>query len=219
MADDTFRTTLPQSADTLEDARALALHYQSVAADQGSKIMRLRIALKIIREFGGFGQGFHGGVMLTMTKWMDDGMDGPVPWPESVFFDTWAAAHGMSNVGGFVGFRLTLKLEPVKPDADCPRCRGGGCERCRNTGRRMVEMPLSDANDLDAVVHELCIEDSDVTPAEAVRALKSKLEEATLARGRLRLWLEFISLNCASHEAKEFAGEALIGRHAPEGFA
>jgi hypothetical protein len=85
---------LPQSADTLEDARTLALHYQSIAAEQGSKIIRLRIALQIIREFGGFGNGFHGGVTATMTKWMDNGMDGPVPWPESVFFDTWAASKG-----------------------------------------------------------------------------------------------------------------------------
>ena len=56
---------LPQSADTLEDARTLALHYQKIAAEQGSKIVRLRIALKIIREFGGFGDGYHAGVMLT----------------------------------------------------------------------------------------------------------------------------------------------------------
>ena len=108
-------TDLPQSADTLEDARTLAIHYQSIAAKQGSKIMRLRIALKIIREFGGFGNSFHGGVMHTMTKWMDAGMDGPVPWPESVFFDTWATAQGMSNVDGFVGYRLTVNL--VRPDA------------------------------------------------------------------------------------------------------
>lgn len=105
-------TKLPQSADTLEDARTLALHYQSIAAKQGSKIMRLRIALQIIREFGGFGNGFHGGVMATMTKWMDDGMDGPVPWPESVFFDTWATTKGMSNVDGFVGYRLTMRIVP-----------------------------------------------------------------------------------------------------------
>ena len=106
---------LPQSADTLEDARTLALHYQAVAAEAGSRIMRLRIAMKIIREFGGFGNGFHAGVMMTMTRWMDAGMDGPVPWPESVFFDTWATAQGMSNVDGFVGYRLTVNL--VRPDA------------------------------------------------------------------------------------------------------
>ena len=101
---------LPQSADTLEDARTLALHYQKIAAKQGSKIMRLRIALKIIREFGGFGDGYHAGVMLTMREWMDSGMDSPVPWPESAFFDTWAAAQGLSNVDGFVGYRLIVAV-------------------------------------------------------------------------------------------------------------
>lgn len=112
MPDET--TKLPESADTLEDARTLALHYQSIAAQQGSKIMRLRIALQIIREFGGFGQGFHGGVMATMAEWMDDGMDGPLPWPESVFFDTWAKSQGMSNVDECVGYRLTVKLRTVQ---------------------------------------------------------------------------------------------------------
>jgi hypothetical protein len=107
-------TALPESADTLEDAKTLALHYQSIASQQGSKIMRLRIALKIIREFGGFGQGFHGGVMATMCEWMDAGMDGPVPWPESVFFDTWAKGQGMSKVDGFVGYRMTAKLKAVQ---------------------------------------------------------------------------------------------------------
>jgi len=104
------KSELPQSADTLEDARTLALHYQKIAAEQGSKIMRLRISLQIIREFGGFGEGFHGGVMATMTKWMDSGMSDPVPWPESVFFDTWAEKQGMSNVDGCVGYRLTMKV-------------------------------------------------------------------------------------------------------------
>lgn len=77
---------------------------------------------------------------------------------------------------------------------------------------------LSDVNELDAVVHELGIEDSDTTPAEAVRALKEELEEATLARGRLRLWLGFIHHNCTSPEAREYAGEALNGAHVPEGY-
>lgn len=74
----------------------------------------------------------------------------------------------------------------VKSDDDCPRCRGGGCEWCENTGKQMVRMPLSDANDLDAVVHELCIEDSDVTPIEAVRALRADLAAAREEIARLR---------------------------------
>lgn len=38
-------------------------------------------------------------------------------------------------------------------------------------------MPLSDIQDLDEVVHELGIEDSHTTPAEAVRELKREIEE------------------------------------------
>jgi hypothetical protein len=41
-----------------------------------------------------------------------------------------------------------------------------------------VFMPQSDANDLDAVVHELGIEDSGKTPAEAVRELHEQLAKA-----------------------------------------
>ena len=61
-------------------------------------------------------------------------------------------------------------------DSDCERCRGGGCEWCHNTGKRMILMPLSDVNDLDAVVHALGIEDSDTTPAEAVAELHAEIE-------------------------------------------
>lgn len=68
--------------------------------------MRLRIALQIIREFG-MDIGFHEGVMFTVREWIDAGMEGPVPWPESVFFDTWAKSQGMSKVDGAVGYRLT----------------------------------------------------------------------------------------------------------------
>lgn len=81
-----------------------------------------------------------------------------------------------------------------------------------------VQMPLSDVNDLDAVVRELGIEDSDTTPAEAVRALKAELEDNMLNRGRLRLWLEFIHHNCASPEVREYAGAALNGAHVPDGY-
>jgi hypothetical protein len=47
----------------------------------------------------------------------------------------------------------------------------------------MTYVPLSDAKDLDAVVHALGIEDSDITPAEAVAGLHREIEHlrATLA--------------------------------------
>lgn len=49
-----------------------------------------------------------------------------------------------------------------------------------------ILMPLSDANDLDAVVHELGIEDSDTTPAEAVRELKAEIERLRASEAELR---------------------------------
>ena len=104
---------LPQDADTLENARTLATHYQTVAAQQGTQIIRLRIALKILREFGGIGEGFHGGVMATIKPWLDGDMKEPVPYPESVFFDTWAKRQGLSNIDGHVGYRLTMQM--VRP--------------------------------------------------------------------------------------------------------
>lgn len=42
------------------------------------------------------------------------------------------------------------------------------------TNPRTMEMPIEDVNNLDEVVHELDIESSDRTPAEAVRELKAK---------------------------------------------
>ena len=62
-------------------------------------------------------------------------------------------------------------------DVDCSRCRGGGCEWCHNSGRAHVLMPAHDANELDAVVHLLAIEDDCLTPAEAVQALMDELTD------------------------------------------
>ena len=50
----------------------------------------------------------------------------------------------------------------------------------------MIPMPQSDVDDLDAVVHALGVEDSHVTPAEAVAELHAEIE-------RLRAALERIS--------------------------
>lgn len=75
---------------------------------------------------------------------------------------------------------------------------------------------LADVRKLDAVVHALGIEDGHQDPAAKIAELQAELEEATLARGRLRLWLEFIHLN--SNDAKEFTAEALCGNAVPEEF-
>ena len=44
-----------------------------------------------------------------------------------------------------------------------------------------MEMTIEDVNNLDEVVHELGIEDSDTTPAEAVRELKAEIERLRAA--------------------------------------
>lgn len=68
----------------------------------------------------------------------------------------------------------------------------------------------------DAIAENVALR-AELDQAAGVIADRNKeLEEATLARGRLRLWLEFIHLN--SNDAKEFTAEALIGNAVPEGF-
>ena len=51
----------------------------------------------------------------------------------------------------------------------------------RNSQPNSMPMPLSDINDLDAVVHALGIEDEDTTPAEAVAELKAEIERLRAA--------------------------------------
>jgi len=103
---------LPESADTLEDARTLALHYQKCAAECGSKSMRYVWALMILREWA-LGQNYDARALITVRDWIDSGMNGPIPWPGGLFFAEWATERGLSNVDGYVGMRLTAKLVPA----------------------------------------------------------------------------------------------------------
>ena len=61
-----------------------------------------------------------------------------------------------------------------------------------------LEDALPDANELDEVVHELGIEDSDTTPAEAVRVLKSDVRRWSEACRRAG-----ICMSCATAELME----------------
>ncbi len=59
-------------------------------------------------------------------------------------------------------------------------------------------MPLSDINDLDEVCRELGIQDSHVTPAEAVRELKEEIERLSEKYNRTSdalslLWAEVVA--------------------------
>ena len=57
-----------------------------------------------------------------------------------------------------------------------------------------------------------------VVPKSAYEKMRAELEDNTLGRDRLRLWMEFIQHNCTSPEAREYAGEALNGAHVPDGY-
>lgn len=81
--------------------------------------------------------------------------------------------------------------------------------------RATVQMPIEDANNLDAVVHELGIEDSFTTPAEAVRELKDRriaaleTENARLRKDAyfMATFLEGITPDLNTQSEDEAAGE------------
>lgn len=72
--------------------------------------LRMYIALQILRAWHYGTQGYGAVVVETVFQWIDGGMKGPVPWPDSPFFARWAESRGYSNVDGAVGFYLSFQL-------------------------------------------------------------------------------------------------------------
>lgn len=92
--------------------------------------LRMHLALKMLREWG-MGENFHGGVVATIRKWIDDGKPGPIPWPGGAIFEEWATKEGLANVDGFVGLRVTMQIVREQTNGvcrcvSCPECRGSG---------------------------------------------------------------------------------------------
>lgn len=77
-------------------------------------IRQLRFALSMLRRFNMAGN-FDSSVVMTVREWIDAGMNGPVPWPDSPFFADWAYKQGWENIKGFVGLRRELKAKGPKP--------------------------------------------------------------------------------------------------------
>ena len=103
---------------TREQLADLALDYQGIAARQGSAVMRYRMALEILREFGGIGGNWNASVTAVVRRWIDGGMDSPLPWPGGAFFEEWAAKKGLSNIDGFCGYRLKMQIVQDTHHAD-----------------------------------------------------------------------------------------------------
>jgi len=102
---------LPDNADTLENAQTLALHYQRVAVEQGTRLIRMHIAISILRKWA-LGKNWNASAVLTIRDWIDGGMVESIPWPGDAFFEEWAATQHMENIDGFIGYRITMKMEP-----------------------------------------------------------------------------------------------------------
>jgi len=74
--------------------------------------LRMHIALKILRAWNHSGTaGYDALVVADINAWIDGGMQGPVPWPDSPFFAKWAAENGYAKIGGkYVGFKFDVAL-------------------------------------------------------------------------------------------------------------
>ena len=72
--------------------------------------LRMYIALQALRAWNSGTEGFEALTVSTINQWLDDGMKGPIPWPDSPFFAEWAEKRGYANVGGNIGFRFTAEL-------------------------------------------------------------------------------------------------------------
>jgi len=98
----------------LEDASYLlqaceALEQLEIAAsNRVNAPIRMYIALRILTAWNNGSAGYSLIVVSTVNKWFEDGMVGPVPWPDSRFFEEWAKDLGYANVDGYVGFRFQV---------------------------------------------------------------------------------------------------------------
>lgn len=69
------------------------------------------MALKILRAWNDGPAGYDGEVVSIVHAWIDEGMNGPIPMPQSPFFREWAEANGFFEAsGGCIGFRMLMEL-------------------------------------------------------------------------------------------------------------
>jgi len=74
--------------------------------------LRMYIALRLLRAWNSGTAGFSADVVMIVNRWIDEGMKGPIPWPDNPFFEEWAEANGFVNIRGHVGFTLRVALSP-----------------------------------------------------------------------------------------------------------
>lgn len=77
--------------------------WRDIATDQGARLLRLRLALQILRSWSNGGASGSAPVARVIHGWIDAGMEGPLPWPDDPGFHAWAAREGLGRVGDHIG--------------------------------------------------------------------------------------------------------------------
>lgn len=85
----------------------------SVDEESGDALLQFRmyVALKMLRAWNSGTEGYEPLTVFTVNEWIDRGMQGSIPWPNSPFFAEWAEKNGLSKIGESVGY----KLSPIVP--------------------------------------------------------------------------------------------------------
>ena len=186
-------TGLGLASEAASNAASVLLGLLTAREDTGTKLAAARIALDEKN--------------IPRGKWRYVRMNQPAP--EGDDFVVIAAAE-------YEAWRLRFKKDRDDQDAALKDAIAENAQLKAELDHAVGV--IADRNkEIADLIHDLDFAKSATGEACAtVAQLAAELEEATQARGRLRLWLEFIHLN--SNDAKEFTAEALIGNHVPEGF-
>lgn len=84
---------------------------REAAAEQGSLIFRLRLALKMCREWALGDEGYSALTCGYLRDWIDAGMTGPLPWPDDVVTKRWLIQNGYNKTkSGHVGLICNFKV-------------------------------------------------------------------------------------------------------------
>lgn len=100
-----------EDASYLLRAREALKQLAMASGDEHANVpLRMHIALRILHAFNYGTAGFSAVVTGTINDWLQAGMNGPVPWPDSPFFADWAEQNGYSKIGKYVGFKFQAQI-------------------------------------------------------------------------------------------------------------
>ena len=77
--------------------------WRAIANEQGDRLLYMLVALHVLRAWGNVTDPRSPGVASAIHRWIDTGMQGPVPWPDDPGFGPWAARNGLRRVGDHIG--------------------------------------------------------------------------------------------------------------------